>query len=142
MTYSEWFESHASKHRKIIKKLQHLSEDELIHYFRFENMVKMEPGFCPLYAKHEKCHDMEGLNCYLCACPNFRFDDEGIRKVGERTLFSYCSIDAKDGRQFFSGKAIHQDCSGCTLPHQEAYIRKHFSRDWEHIMAHSNQSSI
>ena len=141
MTYKEWFESHAEKHRAIVEKLGDLSDEELIRYFRFDNMVKREPDFCPLYSTKTKCHEMEDLNCYLCACPHFRFDDEGIYTVGEKTLFSTCAIDAKEGKQFISDDAIHQDCSGCMIPHKEAYIRKHFSRDWREIMKESDHSS-
>ncbi|HHB94141.1 MAG TPA: hypothetical protein ENK88_03260, partial [Campylobacterales bacterium] len=100
MSYSSWFQSHGEKHKKIIKKLSNLNDQELIEYFRFENMVQNEPDFCPLYAKNKKCHDMENLNCYLCACPNFRFDDNGFEKIENRTLFSKCNINSKDGDQF------------------------------------------
>lgn len=134
MTYSEWFQSHGSKHQAIMKKLQHLSEEEVIQYFRFDNMVKEEPDFCPLYKENRKCHDIDILNCYLCACPNFRFDDEGLEKEEEKTLFSLCNIDSKDGSRYISDDAIHQNCSECLVPHQEAYIKKVFSRNWFEIM--------
>ncbi len=134
MTYSEWFQNHGAKHQAIMKKLQHFSEKEVIQYFRFENMVKEEPDFCPLYKENKKCHDIDILNCYLCACPNFRFDDEGLEKEEEKTLFSLCNIDSKNGSRYISDDAIHQNCSGCLVPHQEAYIKKVFSRNWFEIM--------
>ena len=117
-----------------MKKLTHLSDDEVITYFRFDNMLQNEPEFCPLYKENKKCHDMEDLNCYLCACPHFRFDDSGLKKIDERTLYSTCSIDSKDGAQFISDDSIHQDCSACLIPHREVYIKKVFSRDWFKIM--------
>lgn len=128
MTYEEWFRSQSSKHKAIVDKLCDFSDEELIEYFRFDNMVKKEPDFCPLYKDNRKCHDMEDLNCYLCGCPNFRLTD------GKEKLKSFCSIESKDGAQFVSEKAIHQDCSACIVPHREAYVRKHFSRDWLEIM--------
>jgi len=134
MLYVSWYQTHGEKHKAIMAKLTHLSDDEVIAYFRFENMVKKEPDFCLLYKEEKKCHDMEGLNCYLCACPNFRFDDDGFKTVEDKTLYSTCSIDSKDGAQFISDDAIHQDCSGCLVPHHEAYIKKVFSRDWFKIM--------
>lgn len=140
MSYNQWFQSHGTKHQKIIEKLQHLSDDELINYFKFENMVKNEPDFCPLYKENKKCHHMEELNCYLCACPNFRFDDSGFKKEASKILFSYCDIDSKDGDQFTTDDAIHQNCSGCGVPHHEAYIKKHFSRNWFEIMKEVNHS--
>ena len=134
MSYSSWFQAHGEKHKKIIKKLTHLTDNEIIQYFRFDNMVKREPNFCPLYKDNKKCHDNEALNCYFCACPNFRFKDEGFKQINEQTLFSYCSIDSKDGTQYFSKEAIHQNCAGCFVPHSEAYIKKHFSRNWFEAM--------
>jgi hypothetical protein len=134
VSYKKWFQAHGDKHKKIMKKLTTLSDDEVIAYFRFENMVEKEPDFCPLYKENKKCHDIELLNCYLCACPNFRFDDEGISKKESKTIYSTCNIDSKDGDIFQTEEAIHQDCSGCLVPHQEAYIKKYFSRDWFEIM--------
>jgi predicted transcriptional regulator len=142
MSYNSWFQSHGEKHYKIIEKLSHLNNQEVIEYFRFENMVQNEPYFCPLYAKNKKCHDIENLNCYLCACPNFRFNDNGFKKVENRTLFSKCNINSKDGDQFKTDNAIHQNCSGCLVPHHESYIRKNFSRNWFEIMKNVQSSTL
>ena len=135
MSYSQWFQAHGQKHQKIMQKLTHLSQEEVIAYFRFENMCEKEPDFCPLYAEQKRCHEMEDLNCYLCACPNFRFKDTGFEKQEDKTLYSTCDIESKDGSQYISDTAIHQNCAGCLVPHHEAYIEKKFSRDWFEIMA-------
>ncbi|MDO9207383.1 MAG: hypothetical protein Q7T91_03925 [Sulfuricurvum sp.] len=134
MTYKEWFESHASKHTVIMKKLTHLSDAAVIEYFRFENMVIHEPTFCLLYRSNKKCHDTKELNCYWCACPYFRFNDEGIKQVDEKTLYSLCSIESKSGGQFINGTTIHQDCTGCLIPHNEETLKKHFNRNWRITM--------
>lgn len=134
MSYTNWFRQHGNKHQAILQKLHHLTDEEIIEYFRFDNMVKNELDFCPLYAENKKCHEMENLNCYLCACPNFRFNDAGFRQEANKTLYSYCTIDSAEGDQFTTDEAIHQNCSGCTVPHHERYIRQHFSRDWFEIM--------
>ncbi len=134
MSYKQWFDAHAQKHKAIMTKLTRLSDDEVIEYFRFENMVEKEPDFCPLYAEKKKCHDTEELNCYLCACPNFRFNDAGFAREGVRTLFSTCSIESPDGDRYVSDTAIHQNCAGCIVPHRESYIRKVFDRNWLTIM--------
>jgi len=134
MSYKQWFDAHGTKHRAIMEKLTHLGDEEVIEYFRFENMVKNEPEFCPLYAENKKCHDTPELNCYLCACPNFRFNDTGFSVEEGKTLFSTCSIESPDGDRYVSESAIHQNCAGCIVPHRESYIRKLFDRDWFSIM--------
>ena len=135
MKYIEWFEEQGNRHAKVMEKLKDKSIDEVIKYFRFDNMVKNEPDFCPLYKDNKKCHDMEDLNCYLCACPNFRFKTEGFEKTEEgRTLFSVCNIKSRDGSQYIGDDYIHQNCSGCIVPHREKYIKKHFNRSWFEVM--------
>jgi len=134
MTYQAWFNAHASKHAAIMKKLTHLTDEEIIQYFRFENMVIHENDFCLLYAQNKKCHDIEHLNCYWCACPYFRFNDQGLEVIEEKTLYSTCSIQSKEGAQFISDNSIHQDCTNCLIPHQEKILKKEFNRDWRIIM--------
>jgi len=139
MSYTKWFDKHAKKHQVIIKKLlaKNYTKAQIIEYFDFENMCLQEEDFCPLYKDHKKCHDMQTLNCYLCACPNFRFKDEGIEKIDEKTQYSLCNIDSKDGRQGVYGDVIHQDCSKCNVPHHLSYVEKHFDLDWKKIMNNS-----
>jgi len=137
MSYSSWFDKHAIKHKKIVNKListKH-SKEQIIEYFEFNNMVKNEPNFCPLYKKSKKCHDMEDLNCYLCACPNFRFNDEGIEIYNGYKILSKCSIN--NGEKLMHKEIIHQDCSSCSVPHHKSYIEKNFNLKWEEIMQES-----
>ena len=135
MTYEEWFIKQGNLHSNVMKKLTNKSIDEIIEYFKFENMVKNEPDFCPLYKDNKKCHDMEDLNCYLCACPNFRFKDEGFEKMPDgKTLFSVCSIKSRDGSQYIGEDYIHQNCSGCVVPHRAKYIKKNFNTNWFEVM--------
>lgn len=135
MTYEEWFLKQGELHKNVMKKLTNKSIDEIIEYFKFENMVKNEPDFCPLYKDNKKCHDMENLNCYLCACPNFRFKDEGFSKTEDgKTLYSVCSINSKDGDQYIGEDYIHQNCSGCVVPHRAKYIKNHFNTNWFEVM--------
>lgn len=134
MTYTQWFESHASKHAVIMNKLNYLSDLEVVEYFRFENMVVHEPDFCLLYAENKKCHEIEQLNCYWCACPYFRFNDSGFSTVEGKTRYSTCSIESQEGAQFVSDKSIHQDCTHCLIPHGEKVIKKDFNRNWRITM--------
>ncbi|MEJ5168452.1 MAG: hypothetical protein WHU93_04740 [Arcobacteraceae bacterium] len=129
MSYKNWFDNHAKKHQNIINKLSGKTIDVIIEYFRFENMVLHEKDFCPLFAKNQKCHDIEELNCYFCGCPHFRFDDNAPK------IKSFCSISSKDGKQMEYNGITHQDCSKCTVPHKETYIKKHFSYSWSEVMS-------
>lgn len=141
MTYTQWFETHANKHHHLTQRLveKGLSQDEIIAYFRFENMVEKEKDFCELYQSKTKCHEMEELNCYLCACPNFRFTTTPKEKEG-KFIHSHCSIDSKDGAVFEHENNIHQDCSGCLVPHSESYIAKYFNTNWREIMKECKDS--
>lgn len=134
MSYKSWFDAHAQKHKVIVEKLvaKNYTKEQIVEYFDFENMVKNETNFCPLYKDNKKCHDMDALNCYLCACPNFRFNDNGLDTYNEFKILSKCDIH--NGEEFASNGVIHQDCSKCTVPHHKSYILKNFDLDWKKIM--------
>ncbi|MDX9814043.1 MAG: hypothetical protein RBS91_05215 [Sulfurimonadaceae bacterium] len=134
MLYSEWVEEFAKKHKAIVDKLlaKGYSDDEIIEYFDYENMAQKESDFCPLYKEGKKCHDIKELNCYLCGCPNFRYNDDGIGSYGAYKILSKCDIN--NGTTKGIAGAIHQDCSKCTVPHHRAYVKKHFDYDWKKIM--------
>ena len=140
MSYAKWFENHGKKHSELVNRLlsEGLSKAEIIRYFQFENMVTKEPMFCPLYEKNKKCHDVEDLNCYLCACPLFRFNDDGFGQLESGTQYSYCAVDSKLGRQGVYGDKIHQDCSNCPVPHSQKYVSKNYDVDWFKVMNKCN----
>ena len=126
MSYQSWHEAHSVKHEEVVSRLSSLSDDEIIEYFDYENMKVKEKDFCVLYAQDKKCHDIENLNCYLCACPNFR--------VGESS--STCDINSKDGGTIEAKNGfVHQDCSGCIVPHRAKYVKKNFNKSWKKIMS-------
>ena len=136
MSYFQWFEEHALKHNRIVQKLSAygLTKNEIIAYFVFENMVEKEPEFCLLYANKQKCHDVAYLNCYLCACPHFRFDDEGLEKENGIVIKSACAIASKKSALFVHEGIGHLDCSKCTIPHTKAFVEKYFDVVWKNCM--------
>lgn len=142
MKYIEWFEAHAIKHKKIVDKLIELNytKVQIVEYFDFDNMVENETEFCPLYKENKKCHDMDDLNCYMCACPNFRFNDDGLEINNEVKTLSKCDID--NGEEFRGKGVIHQDCSSCSVPHHETYALKNFSLDWREMMKDCSKEDI
>ena len=136
MSYLEWFDTHANKHGTIVQKLcaQNYTKEMIIEYFSFENMVEKEPEFCLLYTNKQKCHDIKNLNCYLCACPHFRFNDKGLSVEDGITRKSECAIASKKSSEFVYEKVVHLDCSACIVPHTKAFIDKHFDAEWKTIM--------
>jgi len=132
LKYIDWFIAHAKKHRAIVASLEGRSDEEIVEYFDYDKMRRNEPDFCPLYAKSSKCHDMKNLNCYMCGCPHFRFDDSGIEIKDGRVVYSYCVKNLGD--KFVSDSTIHHDCSNCTLPHTKKFAKDNFSLDWFEIM--------
>ncbi len=141
MTYKKWFDTHAQKHKKIVDKLvaKGYTKEEIVDYFDFDNMVKQENNFCYLYKDNKKCHDIKELNCYLCACPNFRFNDDGLATYNSKTIKSKCTIN--NGKAFSHENIIHHDCSSCNVPHYKSYALKNFSYDWKEIMQKSPSKS-
>ncbi len=130
MSYQSWFEEHGKKHRELIAKLQKrgLRKEGIIAYFRYDNLSRAEPDFCPLFAKGQKCHDMEMLNCYFCACPHFRFYGS------QHNPQSCCSIESPYGKQKCYNNKLHQDCSNCFTPHKEKFIHNNYTLDWFEAM--------
>lgn len=134
MLYEEWFEQHSKKHKKIVDNLleKGYDKEQIIDYFDYDNMAKEEIEFCPLYKMGKKCHNMKELNCYLCGCLNFRFNDDGLGVYNGYKILSKCDIN--NGSSVGRGDAVHQDCLKCTVPHHKAYIEKIFDIDWKKIM--------
>lgn len=134
MGYKNWFDNHVQKHYVIVEKLllQNFTQEEIIKYFEYENMLQNEVDFCPLYAKEKKCHDIKELNCYMCGCSNFRFNDKGLGNYDDFIIKSRCSIANGESKAY--NKIIHQDCSKCSVPHYKSFIEKNFNSDWKIMM--------
>lgn len=132
MKYIDWFIEHSKKHKAILEGLDGKSKDEIVDYFYYDNMRQKHRDFCPLYAQNSKCHDIKNLNCYMCGCPYFRFNDNGIKTKENRVVYSLCTKGF--GELFESKDAIHQDCSKCTLPHSKKFISDNFDLDLNVIM--------
>jgi len=126
MRYDDWLKEHTNKKEKILLKLKNFTPKQIQEYFKFDNMIKHEKDFCLLYSQNKKCHDIESLNCYFCACPHFIFRDEGLvfYEYENKTLYSKCCIESKFGSTFEYNNAIHQDCTACLIPHKEEYVQR------------------
>jgi hypothetical protein len=126
MSYLSWYIKSQKKYNILISSLQKrgFSKKNLIEYFRFENLSIKQSFFCPLFAKNKKCHNIANLNCYMCACDNFRLTTSGRVK-------SYCRLNL--GHKIESKGKIHQDCSKCSVPHKKRYIEKAFKFKWNEM---------
>lgn len=136
MTYTDWRVTHDGKVKKILDKLNedNLSREEIINYFMFENMVDKEPSFCLLYESKKKCHDINSLNCLYCACPYFKFNEDGIKElVGNKTLMSECSISSRFKDSYTHENKVHCDCSSCYIPHSKGFSMKDYRGNTEKI---------
>ena len=56
MTYKEWYIEHSKKRQNLINTLviHNFSKEEIVHYFRWSNMVKNQPQYCGLYSENKK----------------------------------------------------------------------------------------
>jgi len=121
MTYKQWLEEFTCKRKNILEKLKNHSDEEVVDYFVFENMVEKEPDFCLLYKEKKKCHDTEYLNCFFCACPYFNFNDNGLTKERDLIVKSECTIKSKHAGKFVYEGVEHLDCSTCNVPHSKKF---------------------
>jgi len=135
MTYTQWFTNHSYKHKTILNTINLKSKNEIIDYFTYENMRDNHNDFCLLYESNTKCHDMQDLNCYMCGCPYFRFDDKGVETIHDKIVYSICIKGL--GSTFESEVSIHHDCSSCEVPHHKKFINDNFDIDWEKMMEHT-----
>jgi Zn-finger protein len=129
MTYTEWSNQHTQKRSSLQRKLEGwgLTKEQVIDYFNYDNMVKNQPDFCPLYKSNTKCHDIDNLNCYLCGCPYFECSDEPLEtRLDGNKVFSTCTINSKFSNVFSYDNSTHCDCSNCTIPHTKAAALQHY----------------
>ena len=134
MTYSEWEQEHTIKVAEIMGRIKASTLDEIAEYFKYDNMVKKEKEFCPLYKDNIKCHNIDDLNCYYCGCPHFNINDNPAT-TGKTTIVSSCSIDSKYKDIFYENPdennvvRIHCDCTNCFIPHKTSYVKKTLNKE-------------
>lgn len=126
MSYEEWIEDHDIKVNNILKRLSGKGIEETVSYFNYENMKDNELDFCPLYKNNSKCHDIDELNCLLCACPHFHFNNE--TDITKRvTIASTCTISSRFKGEYYANPdengviKVHCDCTDCFVPHRHKY---------------------
>ncbi len=125
--YATWLKKHLQKRDTIVSRKKELSNESLLEYFDYESLSKSEKSFCPLFEKGVKCHKLESLNCFFCACPYFRFYDTPVETEGKK-VHSYCSINSRFAKVFSDGIDEHLDCSDCFVPHRRGFARRNLRK--------------
>jgi len=102
---------------------------KMIEYMSFEKRSKRDSSQCPYYQKNppEPCHDIEELNCLLCACPNYQSEK----------LEGGCEIDSKKGKYHHHEKLPEGkiwDCSDCKINHSPKEIEKYLLKNLERLI--------
>lgn len=128
MTYNEWITEHDKNLKNILVKLDGSSTDDIVNYFRYENMVINEPDFCPLYRAKTKCHNTDNLNCFYCGCPFFESSDDKPFEIRDsKKVMSRCVVNSRFAQDFIHEDIIQCDCSNCMIPHTDNIVKQHFN---------------
>jgi Zn-finger protein len=88
----------------------------IIEHTSFEKRSKRDKSECPYYELEKPCHDIEDLNCLLCACPNYESD---TLKGGCRINSSYGKITEHENLP--EGQVW--DCSNCSIGHDKDFVK-------------------
>ncbi len=100
--------------------------DEIVNATSFDFRRNYFQKACPYYSMYPitKCHDLDDLNCFLCACPNYASDK----------LEGGCNINGAGGKvTYHENLPVGEvwDCSDCSINHHrenvKSYIRTNFS---------------
>lgn len=118
----KWEENHK---KEILKELEQASIEltiqnipKIINETSFETRSEKYPKKCPYYQKNplKSCHpEVEDLNCFLCACPNYTSKSEQ----------GGCRINSKQGKWTYHPnlpKGRVWDCSDCNKYHSPKAI--------------------
>jgi hypothetical protein len=122
----EWQTSHLERILKELKEagieLTRENIDIIIHETDYKTRSKKHPDSCPCYNSSGSCHiDIESLNCFLCACPNYSLPMPG-----------FCKIDSPFKKNFIDNNipgGFVLDCSDCIIPHFQGYLRTYLEKN-------------
>jgi len=131
MNYLEKWEEYHFK--KILKELKQTNISftlenilEIINQTSFLIRSEKYPNECPYYPERKPCHNVLKLNCFLCACPEYKKEkNEGG-----------CGLDSKLGKWHYhpnlpAGKIW--DCSDCPTPHYPEYIKDYLIKNLDKL---------
>tara|TARA_Y100000310_G_C20640218_1_gene793489 strand:+ start:672 stop:1106 length:435 start_codon:yes stop_codon:yes gene_type:complete len=100
--------------------------DEIIKQTSFEVRSRNYSHECPYYVSNKKCHDLEDLNCFLCACPNYN----------SGSLIGGCEIESKSGKWHYHKnlpKGKVWDCFDCSVNHSSGEVRDYIEKNFDKL---------
>ncbi len=120
----KWYVEQKRKRDSIVKKYGLHTPYEIADFFTYSNLSKLEPDYCPLFSKGQKCHDMpaEELVCYFCGCPYYDYEYYNE----ERQEYGRCKINSIYGKRNEYG---YWDCTKCLLPHRKSFVIKFIKKN-------------
>tara|TARA_Y100000310_G_scaffold49946_1_gene46110 strand:- start:155 stop:577 length:423 start_codon:yes stop_codon:yes gene_type:complete len=99
--------------------------DAIVEQTSFKVRSKNQPDECPYYPSKGGCHDLNDLNCFLCACPNY----------DSKSFEGGCKIESSLGGWHYHKNLPTRrvwDCSGCFINHSSGeakdYIKENFDK--------------
>ena len=100
--------------------------DEIIEHTSYDIRSLEHPDRCSYYSSGEKCHDLEDLNCFLCACPNYQ---SGKLEGG-------CEINSNNGKWHHHKnlpKGFVWDCTDCQTNHGPEEVKHYIKENFDEL---------
>ena len=119
MKHSEWNIKHKALIASIVLTHQFKTVEDEVEYFQYDNMIRTDPDFCPLYKSKQICHPMKELNCRCCACPHFSYNQDETR------------FSCKARGILSSPEASFLPCNTCTIPHTQKFVTTYLKGTYE-----------
>jgi Zn-finger protein len=132
-----WEEKHFSDIVRELKSeninISYENIPKIIEAMSFYRRSRRNPEKCPYYQENppHPCHELDNLNCLLCACPNYN----------SKELEGGCMINSKKGKWTYhqnlpSGRVL--DCSDCNVNHSKKEVENYLKKNMEKLIALSD----
>jgi Zn-finger protein len=101
----------------------------IVEAMSFNKRSRRNSEKCPYYKEEplHSCHNMNNLNCLLCACPNYN----------SKELEGGCVINSKKGKWTYhenlpAGRVW--DCSDCKINHSKEEVEYYLKKNIEKLI--------
>ncbi|MEO0258500.1 MAG: hypothetical protein ABIM32_03590 [candidate division WOR-3 bacterium] len=122
----EWAFAFKRKRSELLLKHKLKTAEEISQFFRYTNLSRIEPDFCPLFKSKEVCHErpkLDDFNCYYCACPFFDYEywNEELKEFGR------CTFGSALGKYNEHG---YWDCTNCSFVHKTEWVKNRLKKEF------------